>query len=176
MRGFNSAVPYARELLKCNDIILLNEHWLHENRLCRLSEISGSINICAHSSRFASSENYGTSRGQGGVAIIWKDCLTGVSEIKDIICDRICGIRLQTKAGGVLNILSVYLPSVGSPEDYSVVIDELDEVISSREDGSLCIVGGDFNGDLGTLGGPRGYKKPSKQGRAFHTLAEKHNL
>ena len=132
--------------------------------------------FCARSSRFAAAENYGTRRGQGGVAILWKRSLQGASEIKEIISDRICGLRLQTSRGGILNIISVYMPSAGSPEDYATVLDELDEILSSREKGSISIVGGDVNGDFGNIEGSRGKRAPSKQGLLLYGLLKNYNL
>ena len=82
MRRFYSAVSYVRALFRSNNVVILSEHWLHENRLNRLNEISDSISYCAKSSKYASAENYGTARGQGGVAILWKSDLSGISEIK----------------------------------------------------------------------------------------------
>ena len=70
-----------------------------------------------------------------------------VKEIKDLIHDRICGIRLQNPQGAIFNIFSIYLPSRGSDEDYGSVLDDLYEIVISREMGSLSIIGGDANGD-----------------------------
>ena len=141
MRGFSSSVPYLRELVGQNDIVLLSEHWLHENRLCKFRDVSVDVNFCARSSKAASADNYGTRRGQGGVAILWRKSLKGISEIKEIMSDRMCGIRMQTAEGGVVNIIAVYMPSAGSCEDYSIVLDELAEIVASRETGSISIVG-----------------------------------
>ena len=164
-RGFSGSIPYIRQLLKHNDIVLLSEHWLHNNRLRLLEDIGDEICYCARSSKFSSADEYGSKRGQGGVAVIWKKNLSGVSEITDITYDRACGIRLQTKKGGVLNIISIYLPAAGSPEPFGASLDELSEILDTREDGSLNIVGGDANGDIGHMGGPRSTRVPSKQGK-----------
>ena len=159
-RGFSGAIPYLRKLLGENDIVAISEHWLHGNRLEQLYEATSKFYVCARASKFAAPENYGTSRGQGGggggVALYWRKDLVGVSEITNVIHDRICGIRLQTISGGVINIFSVYLPAIGCGEDYGAVLDDLAEILELREQGSLNIVCGDCNGDLGLAGGPRG--------------------
>ena len=79
MRGFNSSIPYLRSLCERADIIAISEHWLHENKIKRLEEVSENFYYCARSSSYASSENYGTLRGQGGVGILWSKKLGGVS-------------------------------------------------------------------------------------------------
>ena len=176
VRGFNGSVPYLRQLTKEYDIVAISEHWLNENKLNRLSEISNDIYICARSSKFSTAENYGVARGQGGVALLWKKSLCNTSSINDITNDRICGIRLETKNGAIINIFSIYLPAQGSPEDYGASIDDLSEIIESREIGSLSIVCGDTNADLGSKGGPRGYKRISKQGKILLNFNNRYDL
>ena len=79
-----------------------------------LSELSSDFNFCARASSESSEEFYGLRRGKGGVAILWRKCLTGVSSIENIKHDRICGIRVQTAEGTIMAVLSVYLPASGS--------------------------------------------------------------
>ena len=176
MRGFSSSMPYLRKLCDMNDIVLVSEHWLHSNKMNKFEEVSNDILFCGRSSRVATDESYGLRRGQGGVAVLWKRTLGGVSEIKDVIHDRFCGIRLQTEKGAIVNIISTYLPSQSSTEDYDACVDDLSEFIESREAGSINLVGGDFNGDLGTLGKGRSKRRPSKQGRVLAGFVNKFNL
>ena len=176
MRGFSSAVPYLRSLCLRADIIALSEHWLHENKIGRLKEISEDFLYCARSSKSASSENYGSKRGQGGVAVLWNSKLGGVSQISDIIHDRMCGIRIQTRTNLVLNIISIYLPSQGSPDSYSACIDDLSEFVTSREIGSKTIICGDANGDMGNLAGNRSVKMPTQRGKELFEFISSHNL
>ena len=176
LRGFNSAIPYIRKMLVSHDILVLSEHWLHENRLNRLSEISNDISYAAKASRYSSAENYGTKRGQGGIAILWKKNLSGVSEVKNVVHDRICGVRVQTSDNRVLIIYAVYMPARGCPEDYDVAIDDLLEIIDSRETGSSVIIAGDINGDLGSLGGSRSQRMANDRGIAFNEVIQRYEL
>ena len=175
-RGYLSATPYLREKLRVVDILAVSEHWLHANRLGILSSISDSHEVHAHASRASSAENYGSRRGQGGVAIFWRKDIPGISKVTDIIHDRICAIRLQTVDGQVFYFLSVYLPAQGANEGLEASLDELSEVIDSIEGGSHIIVCGDFNGDIGVLGGPRGVKDPGPRGRSVANFFKRHNL
>ena len=175
-RGFNSAVPYLRYLFTLSDVIAISEHWLHENKLKRLEEISEHFYYCARSSSFASAENYGTKRGQGGVALFWKKTLGGVSQISNFVHDRFCGIRIQTCNNLVINIISVYLPAQGSPESFEACLDDLSEVLKTREFGSKTIICGDTNADMGSLGGKRSLKVPTLRGKIFFDFVSNFNL
>ena len=87
-----------------------------------------------------------------------------------------CGIRLETKGGAIINIFSIYQPAQGSPEDFGTSIDDLCEIVESREMGSLSIICGDTNADLGTMGGPRGYKRITKQGKILLNFNNRYDL
>ena len=172
-RGLVASLPYLHNLLKVNDIVAISEHWLHANRLNILTDISSEFNVIARASKHSDSSEYGYKRGQGGVALLWRKSLGGVTPMTALTHDRYCGIRFQTETGRILNILSVYLPAPGSTDDYNEVIDSLSESIENMEAGSLTLVCGDFNGDLGHLGGPRSTRKPTNYGRkAFKFLEE----
>ena len=175
-RGFSSAIPYLREILKANDIVSISEHWLHNNQLSLLNDVSDNFTCFGRSSRFASEDNFGIRRGSGGVAIYWRKGLSGVSPLLNIKHDRICGIRIQTVNHVVINILSVYMPAAGSCEDLSTVIDELSCVIDSLDEGAVNIISGDLNGDVGAQGGPRSRRPPTRSGRIILSFLEKYNL
>ena len=96
--------------------------------------------------------------------------------MSDIINDRMCGIRLQTYNNLVINIVSIYLPAQGSPESLPACIEDLCELIESRESGSMTIVCGDANCDMGHLGGKRGKSKPTIRGKKFYEFTISHNL
>ena len=176
MLGFAGSVPYLRYLCKRFDIVAVSEHWLHGNRLHKFNDISSDCAFHAVASKFATAENYGTKRGQGGVALIWKKALGGISKIDKLIHDRICGIRLQTQNKRVFNIFSVYLPAQGSPECYSSCLDDLYDILDAGDPGSTAIVCGDMNGDLGKVGSQRGVGVPSRNGIVLAKFMEDYNL
>ena len=139
-----------------SDIVTLSEHWLHNNRLSQFAELSNDCNFCARASKESSEEKYGKHRGQGGVAIIWRKSLKGVSSIETIKHDRVCGIRVKMADGAVLVFLSVYLPAAGSKTCLNVTLNELEGIIEALEEDAIPIICGDFNGHMGARGGPRG--------------------
>ena len=169
-RGLVSALPYLNDLMKSHDIIALSEHWLHSNRLNVLTEISAEFNVVARSSKHAEAGSYGSSRGQGGVALFWRKSLNCITPISNITHDRVCGIRLPLKDGRTLCIYSVYLPSQGSDDDFCTVIDELYNIVYSDSPNDICVLCGDFNGDVGFLGGHKSTRPPTTQGRKVANL------
>ena len=111
-RGYLLSIPYMRQLLTECDILAISEHWVYENRLACLSDITNTHTCFGGSSRLASAEDYGNGRGQGGIALFWDKRINGISVVSDIVLDRACAIRLQTQLGAVLYFVSVYLPSM----------------------------------------------------------------
>ena len=175
-RGYLASIPYIRELLSECDILALSEHWVYENQLYKLNDISDSHHCFARSSKMASAEDYGKGRGQGGVALFWKKSLTGVSIVSDIIMDRACAIRMQTPSYEIFHFVSVYLPSQGNPESLETTLDEISEILESREEQSFTILLGDFNGDIGNSGGPRAVTEPTVRGRKVMGFFNRHGL
>ena len=94
----------------------------------------------------------------------------------NIIHDRACVIRYQSQNGEVLSFASLYLPSQGSQEDLRTVLDEISEIVDSRDRGSHVILLGDFNGDIGCYGGPRSSRVPTQRGRYIMDFLIRHNM
>ena len=176
LRGFPSSIPYLRKLVTTHDIVLVSEHWLHANQINRMEEISTKASYFVRASNEAGADKYGISRGEGGVAIIWRKEMKGVTPLMEITHDRICGIRVQMEDKVVLNIFSVYLPSKGCKGSLEGSKGELSAILEGVEHGSINIVGGDFNGDVGSKGGPRGLKKATPEGAMVFDFAESYGL
>ena len=175
-RGLSAAIPLLRVLLSNNDIFMLSEHWQHANMLHMLGEVSNDHNWHGVSSKSSNEDVYGIKRGQGGVAIFWSKSLKGVSIIETIKHDRICGIRMEGGDGSVLALISVYLPASSSSESLAVTLDELAGIIESLGEGVVPIIGGDFNGDMGREGGPRGKGPPTRAGSLVSKFMEENSL
>ena len=163
-------------MLKKNDVFMINEHWLHFNKLHLLNEIDSNFNWHARASKSSSEEMYGLKRGQGGVAILWNKDLNGISIIETLDHDRICAIRMENQNGSAFIFISVYLPANGSKENMSVIFDELAGFIDDLGHECIPIIVGDFNGDLGALGGPRGHGQPNRHGTIIHKFMNEFNL
>ena len=175
-RGYLASTPYIRQLLEEHDILAISEHWVFENRLYKLSEISDTHHCFARASRLAPAEDYGKGRGQGGVAVFWDKRITCITAVSNIILDRACAIRMQTLSGSIIYFVSLYLPANGSRESLDASLDEVSELINSREAQAHVILLGDFNGDVGSSGGPRGYRTPTARGSKVMAFFNRHDL
>ena len=175
-RGISTSIPYVRELCDKFNIVLITEHWLHSNRHSILDGISPHVTYLARSCKEANAESYGLKRGQGGVCILWGSDIAGITPMNDCIHDRFCGIRVQNKKGAIFNIFCVYLPAKGCSGDLSSCLDELSGTLENMEEGSLNIICGDLNGDLGSKGGPRSSRKCTREGQLIHDFMMKHEL
>ena len=175
-REYLSSIPFMRKVLSEVYVFGVCEHWLHSNRLSILNDIVNSHNVFARSSNASAAESYGSKRGQVGVAIFWRRNIPGFSRVCDVIHDRACVLRYQPQDGDVYFFVSVYLPSQGSEEDLETVLDELSEIVESREPNSQSILLGDFNWDVGSHGGPRGLRTPTRRGRYIMRFLSRHGL
>ena len=175
-RGYRSSIPYIRQLLESHDVLAVCEHWLHNNRLNVLKDLTHTHSVYARASRHSGDEAYGAKRGQGGVAIFWRSNIQGFSAVTDIIHDRICAVRYQDKRGGIYIIISVFLPAQGSADNLRECLEDLSEVVETREYGARVIICRDYNGDIGAGGGPRGISAPTPQGNEVIIFLKRHNL
>ena len=121
-------------------------------------------------------DNYGTKRGQGGVALFWGKHMGRVAHMSNLVHDRLCGIRLETSNGSIFNIISIYLPAQGSPESYSSCLDDLGEVIETRDMGSYTIICGDANADFSRKGRDGAVICVNKQGKTLLKFLDKYQL
>ena len=155
---------------------MISEHWLHNNKMNTLSELSPDFDWHGNSSRYSSEVVYGLKRGQGGVAILWNKKLKGIAAMETISHDRICAVRLEDQNGSVFMFISVYMPANGSKESLAVILDELAGIISNLDRDTIPIIAGDFNGDIGSEGGPRSKRHPTKAGSLVLKFIHDHNL
>ena len=90
--------------------------------------------------------------------------LCHITPISNLTHDRICGVRVPLQDGRTLFVYSVYLPAQGSSDDFRYVLDEIYDIVYNDNPNEMCMICGDFNGDVGYLCGPRSTRQPSKQG------------
>ena len=155
LNGFCSSQPYLLELLKCNDIIGVSEHWLSGPELFRLKGLSDTHNVTSKCNNDLLHCPPARGRGYGGVAIYWNKNVPA-SPIVGIKSDRLIGVEL-TMNGTRYCIINVYLPSSNAKvSEFNEAIDELHTLITEYYQTCNMVVMGDFNVSLGNLGGPRG--------------------
>ena len=90
----------------------------------------------------------GGSRVRNGVGILFEELIDRVVEVR-CKSDCIMSINLVLEAI-VLNVVCVYAPQIGLPEDIKRAFwEELEEVLQSKPRHEKLLVGGDFNGQIG---------------------------
>ena len=126
-RGLSdNRVNVIRELLSCNKIVFLQEHWQFEDQLHKLN-ISDT-----HASRAISGMNAGLQiqlgRPFGGVAILWDKRLNNYIQTVDTGSKRIAPI-LYTRNVYTLLFITAYIPCDTGTCDITKV-DEFSEVLN----------------------------------------------
>ena len=153
MRGFNSNWSTLQSLINTNDIICIQEHWLHlyeaRQKIEELGDVSStascfdSINPTIPTHR---------TRGEKGVAIIWKNKLEHCMTIKpvNITSTRVCAVTLQGPSSRS-RLINVYLPSRGRDQSDNELKEALD-IVSQVKDSHMrdhnIFICGDFNASL----------------------------
>jgi hypothetical protein len=142
-------VKYVSNIL-CNyipDFLFIQEHWLLDKQLCKLSDLSDKYNYHAVSG-IDDCKRILHGRPFGGCAILYKKSFD--SQIVHIlsVCRRICAIRLQMVNANFL-IINVYLPTDKQNNNTDELDDCLDEIgaIIDKYDQDVVIFGGDLNCD-----------------------------
>ncbi len=133
------------------DFIVLQEHWLWEFECDKLKKL-----LPGYDAAYRASDSYDNilpfqrPRGQGGVAVLFKESLRPfVTEIEDGT-ERILPILFET-ADFKLCIISVYLPVQGDSVARAFLLEALDviyTIMSKFQDSHTILVAGDFNSSM----------------------------
>ena len=102
-RNFN----YISKLFDKIDILMLQEHWLHDFEFDTFNKILPHSKYVAKTSMNNNTINMG--RPYSGVAIIWKNSLTLKIEEVLTVSDRLCAIRLIDGNNDIV-LINVYMP------------------------------------------------------------------
>jgi exonuclease III len=147
-RGFNSNKSrfIASFIPKCS-ILFLQEHWLADEQINLLSDISPNL-ACIGISGFDNS-NVFCGRPYGGCAILWQSSMfTSVSQIQ-VDSRRVCAAR-ATFDGFVLLLINVYMPfedGDDNVDEFNNILSLIDDIIAQNSDCHV-VLGGDFNVDF----------------------------
>ena len=139
------------EILKKNDIILIQEHWLFHSQTSIISEINSDINFVAKGVDMNDPlPPVSLPRGYGGVAILWNKNINHFVRPLPDGSEKIQCIELECAERGVI-VISAYMPSNGSRNhqiEYQECIDEIREIYLKYEHSHDIVIGGDINEDL----------------------------
>ncbi|CAC5413930.1 unnamed protein product [Mytilus coruscus] len=151
-KSIKSCSATVRDLIRQNDFVLIQEHWLFEGQLNLIGEIDANMNYAAKGV-----DNYDPlppiylPGGYGGVSIMWKMKLDSMIRTFNDGRERIQCVEVLGKDNNNLLFISIYLPSTGSRDHYEEfidTIDQLNEIVLKYQDTHYMIIGGDLNEDL----------------------------
>ena len=149
-RGIYGNFSYAKVLLKTCDVLAVTEHWLYQDELSFLETLDGNFK-CHCSSSSQNDLNYRWKRGQGGVAILWRDRNYFGQKIFTQ-SDRIIAVKIKSKQNQSLSLLicCVYLPSTNHNfGEFKKVLEDLELFCLKRQSmGETLIILGDFNAHM----------------------------
>ena len=150
-KNIKTSTPAITELLKQNDILLIQEHWLFQFQISQIGNMGNNINFEAKAvDKFNNIQPSQTPRGYGGVAVIWKKDIDHLVKPIPDGNERIQCIELIDKFQKPLLIISVYLPTKGCHdlEEFQDCVDQLYEISQKYGRSHDILIGGDFNEDI----------------------------
>ena len=141
---------FMKQVMKDNDIFLVQEHCLFESHLIKLRDLGNEIELIGKSSMDENVSLEG--RPYGGCAILYKSSINKCV-INEVKCQnqRLCGINIILDRFSIL-ILNMYMPCDTNRQDdnltsYMEVLSEIEQIIH-RVNPNRVIMGGDMNTDL----------------------------
>ena len=159
------------KLVKTEDIILIQEHWLLKGQLNLLNELN--VNLIASGKSvdlYDPIPPIQIPRGYGGVAILWNKRIDHLVNDIEFGNERIECIEFNTKQK--LLIVCVYMPCNGGKDRYHAFadcIDQLNELILRFQNTHDTTIGGDFIEKAILNNG-------SKRSQTFHTFLKENEL
>ena len=140
LRGFNQGSSYLVELLKCNDILCVQEHWLASNDFCKLINLDTNFTVlCSSSMEEVLSRGPLRGRPFGGIAVFIRNTI--IKKLK-IISMRDRYIILQINN---MLLLNVYLPC-NDDDLFADVLGDISDIIANKDHSALyTVLVGDFN-------------------------------
>lgn len=148
-RGFNSIKCefIADNLTESADFIVLQEHWLGDQQVGVLGEISNRFLYTAVSGFH--NEDILQGRPYGGCAILWRADLVGNVSVLSVNSNRVCALYFHTANYNIL-LVNVYMPyenNEASAAEFSDILSLIENLMNEYPDCHMIICG-DFNVDF----------------------------
>ena len=172
MRGFSSGAGMLKDLASSYMLIALQEHWLRDEELDRISDICPDFNFKSISAMNEKlTEGIFRGRPFSGLALMWHNSLNPF--IKFLASDefnRVLAFKLSLANHSII-LFNVYFPCYADGVQYrntlSMITGFMECVIDKNTDCSEYIVAGDMNFELTTCNS--GY-------RIFKSFADNFNI
>ena len=126
---------FLEKLLKQNDIVYIQEHWLYnfdKHNLDMFCNDHGFDCFLKCLDDIDPLSPLQRPRSRGGTGILWRKSLSRNIKVLPDGSDRICAIVCESRAYGYICILNVYLPCRGykdSDDRFLNALDELREIM-----------------------------------------------
>ena len=138
-RGWNSGSLFLRDVIDSFDLLLIQEHWLHQNHLSIINEISS--NFCSTSVSGMDPCSLLVGRPFGGCSIIYrKSLLSSVSPIATG-SNRFCAVEFRDSGAVSYLVVCVYMPvfvDSSSHLEYLNTLGELQGFIDAQQFDMIC--------------------------------------
>jgi len=151
LHGLNNGASMLTELCNSHDIILLQEHWLLKQDLCKLDFIHPDFKSYGLSGMNVKADNnILIGRPFGGVAILWNKKLSNSICIidSDEQDGRYLSVKIHITKGVDIILTCVYFPCLKSKADYVIsagaIIGHIESIIKNYPLAEH-IIAGDFN-------------------------------
>ena len=147
-KNFISSVDEIRELCQVFDVIFLQETWLMDSELYKLSQVDSNF-LAQGVSSMDTSNQLIRGRPYGGLAILWSKHL-GCQCKPVIFKDNNMFMALEISVAGVKHLfINVYLPYcyIGNLDLFLSCLSEMDSIITAASTPYVYFIG-DFNADL----------------------------
>lgn len=159
------------------DICFLQEHWLYPDSLSFLDSFHQDFTGWGRSSHNLNLDSIWR-RGKGGIGILWRKSLdANITKLEDLGNDRIIAIQVRLSNNKMIYFIGVYLPATNQPiEQFRKYSHDLKHVVNILHQQGAVIVLGDFNGHIGTHGGPRSFSAINNPGLEIIHLIKRMGL
>jgi exonuclease III len=148
-KNIKTSTQAINHLLRENNVILIQEHWLFQFQIHKLGEIAAEIYFEGKSVDIQNNINPSQQpRGYGGVAILWKKEIHHLIKPYKDGNERIQCIEFKDNNQRSLLIVYVYLPTKGCHDLDEYIYSILFEIYQKYNLTHDILIGGDINEDL----------------------------
>jgi exonuclease III len=145
-RGVKSSIAEIKHLCDCNDIVMLQEHWLLPNELGLLNNLHPDF-LAKSVSAVDIAKDVLVGRPYGGTAILYRQALASSINIIDSFDPRVCAINFASNMGPML-FACVYMPTddggADSLDNFTATCAAVTAILD-ESDAVHLVVAGDFN-------------------------------
>ena len=151
-RGWNSGHLTLKKFIDSLDICFIQEHWLLNDHLYKINEVSPEFLSISVSG--VDQSCLITGRPYGGCSILYRKSLSPFITLLDSGSNRFCALKLCDSNGLSVLMICVYMPGEHTQDAFNAYLNILGELegFIDRYGCDLNLIIGDFNVDFGRGG------------------------